>query len=74
MHLLLSHQRYAECVAQTEENIPNWDQVEARELYDYSVDQWESRNVANDPEYGAVVKQLSQKLRAGWADALPKAE
>ena len=66
--------RYAECLNEQESGLPNWEQVNSRELYDYSVDPWEGRNLVDDPEYSEVVQQLSEKLHAGWAAALPKVD
>ena len=70
--MLCYNYRYAECIHSDGSVLPNWDKVSARELYDYSVDPWEARNLAEDPEYSNVVQQLSEKLHAGWAAALPQ--
>ena len=41
------------------------------ELYDYHADPSESVNIANLPENTELVEQLSEKLHAGWLNALP---
>jgi hypothetical protein len=38
--------------------------VNGRDLYDYAVDPLETRNVADDPAYAAIVYELSRSLRA----------
>ena len=38
------------------------------ELYDLSADPWELRNLAGDPAYGAVVRELADTLQ-GWMEA-----
>lgn len=43
--------------------------VEAVELYDHRTDPMENTNVAALPENGALVKELTEKLRAGWRAA-----
>ncbi len=42
-----------------------------KELYDYRTDPHSEINVADDPEYAEIVEQLSERLRAGWQEALP---
>ncbi len=42
-----------------------------RELYDYEKDPGETANLAWKPEHAATVKELSERLRAGWKAALP---
>ena len=43
----------------------------ATELYDYEQDPHETRNVADDPDYGEVRSELEALLRAGPADQVP---
>ena len=64
--------RYSEWLNETVEDLPDWNHVLARELYDYSVDPWEARNVAEDPKYTTVVHKLRKQLRGGWTVALPR--
>lgn len=42
-----------------------------KELYDYRTDPHSEINVVDDPEYAEMVEQLSDKLGAGWQEALP---
>ena len=42
-----------------------------RELYDYYLDPNETVNIANLPENSELVAELSEKLHAGWQNALP---
>jgi arylsulfatase A-like enzyme len=46
-------------------------QVIARELYDHESDPRETINVAGDADRGDVVKELSERLKKGWRDAVP---
>ena len=46
--------------------------TEAVELYDHETDPAENVNIAGKPENAAVVKELGEKLKAGWKGALPK--
>ncbi|MDZ4798645.1 MAG: sulfatase [Bryobacteraceae bacterium] len=41
------------------------------ELYDYQTDPDESQNLAVLPQHAPLIKELSQKLKAGWKAALP---
>lgn len=43
-----------------------------KELYDYRTDPYSEVNVADDPEYAEQVELLSERLRAGWQEALPE--
>ena len=43
-----------------------------RELYDYLADPNETVNIADLPENAELVKDLSNRLRAGWREALPE--
>ncbi len=45
--------------------------TEAVELYDHTTDPGENVNVAGKPENAATVKELGDKLKAGWKGALP---
>ena len=47
---------------------PDWDdnQLAGVELYDYERDPGGERNVASDPEYGTVAKEMRERLRRGW--------
>ena len=38
----------------------------SRMLYDHAVDPMENVNIADHPDHAAVVRELSQRLRAGW--------
>lgn len=50
-----------------------WDEGENRiELYDLNTDSQEFFNLANNPAYHDTVQMLSEKLHAGWQEALPK--
>ena len=42
-----------------------------KELYNLNVDPNEELDLAKDNEYGEIVAQLSDRLRAGWREALP---
>jgi iduronate 2-sulfatase len=44
----------------------------ARELYDRDKDPQENVNVAKDPAYAEVVKEMAARLKAGWRAARPK--
>ena len=46
----------------------HWESGEfaARELYDHATDPRENRNVADHPEYGAIIDDLAARLEAGW--------
>jgi iduronate 2-sulfatase len=46
-------------------------QLEGVELYDHQSDPGEDHNLAGKPEQQPLVKELSQKLRAGWKKAVP---
>ena len=43
-----------------------------KELYDYRTDPYSEVNVVDDPEYAEQVELLSERLRAGWQEALPE--
>ncbi len=45
--------------------------VMARELYDHEKDPHEDVNVADELEYGANIKRLSEMVKQGWRAALP---
>ncbi|XP_072040100.1 iduronate 2-sulfatase-like [Amphiura filiformis] len=49
----------------------NWQDVHARELYVLDDDPHEDFNVADDPRYESVIKDLSKKLQGGWRYSLP---
>lgn len=53
---------------------PFWDRQAGRELYDRTRDPEENFNVAEDPAYSEVVKELSVILRAGWRDGAEMTE
>jgi arylsulfatase A-like enzyme len=46
-------------------------QVVARELYDHRVDSQENANVADVPQYAAIIQHLSRQMAAGWQAARP---
>ncbi|XP_071504150.1 iduronate 2-sulfatase-like [Diadema antillarum] len=50
----------------------NWSDVRARELYVMATDQEENNNVAEDPSYVDVVRDLHVRLMNGWRDCLPE--
>ncbi len=43
-----------------------------KELYDYRADPYSEVNVVDDPAYAEQVELLSERLRAGWQEALPE--
>ena len=50
---------------------PDWTQLFGVELYNHVIDPEENHNMAKDPTYAMIRKQLSGALRAGWRKALP---
>jgi choline-sulfatase len=50
-----------------------WDdrQLVARELYDHASDPQESTNIADLAQHADLIKDLSERLRAGWRAARP---
>ena len=50
---------------------PIWQNNFGVELYDHYTDPYENTNHANDLDYVAVRKNLSQKLHLGWRRSLP---
>lgn len=42
-----------------------------KELYDFAKDPLEQNNVASDPAYADIAKDLSTRLKQGWQAALP---
>ena len=54
------------------DNAADWDDLAGVELYSHSGDDgscfdcYEDVNVARDPKYAGIVRQLSRQLRAGW--------
>ena len=58
--------RYSECIYMLEAGKPDWNgDIIARELYDHGKDPWETRNLADNPNYANVVQKLALKLRQG---------
>ena len=51
---------------------PDWKMNAGTELYDHAVDPEENHNVADSAHYHETRAQLSEMLRAGWRDAMPK--
>ncbi|MCF7817387.1 MAG: sulfatase [Kiritimatiellales bacterium] len=47
------------------------DDIVAVELYDHGKDPGENINCANNPEYADVIRDLKEKLYAGWKLAVP---
>ena len=45
-----------------------------RELYDYHADPHETINIVDLPENAELVEHLSQRLRAGWKEAIPNGQ
>ena len=50
---------------------PDWKQLFGVELYDHTKDPEENHNMALEPSYAKIVKELSEQLHAGWRNALP---
>ena len=50
---------------------PDWAQLFGVELYDHEKDPEENHNMAKEPTYATIRKQLSDALHAGWRKALP---
>ena len=46
--------------------------IDGKELYDYFADPDETVNIANLPENAELVTHLSERLKAGWQEALPE--
>ena len=46
-------------------------ELAAVELYDLQKDPMENKNVASDPQYATMVKEMSRQLKQGWKAALP---
>ena len=59
------HYRYVEWV--------HWEtkEISGVELYDLRADPEENENLANRPEYQAVVEKMKAGLKKGWRAALP---
>jgi len=51
--------------------LADWDDVQARELYDLASDPDNEFNVVDDEEYADVVEVLATQIRLGWRNALP---
>lgn len=49
----------------------NWTDVKATELYINGLDYDQNQNVAADPQFKEIVKQLSYQLQMGWRESLP---
>ncbi|XP_062513926.1 iduronate 2-sulfatase-like [Corticium candelabrum] len=49
---------------------PDWNQLNATELYDHQTDPEENHNVASEKDMMSVVKMLSEQLHAGWRSAM----
>jgi iduronate 2-sulfatase len=58
------HWRYTEWVNDKEENA-------GVELYDHQTDPDENRNMADRPEFKAVVAEMARALHGGWREAIP---
>jgi hypothetical protein len=52
-------------------NRKNMAHVVARELYDHRQDSDENENAVNNVEHAKIVKELAEKMRAGWKAARP---
>ena len=50
---------------------PDWKHLFGVELYDHSNDPEENHNMALEPSYAKIVKELSEQLHAGWRNVLP---
>lgn len=48
----------------------NWEEVDARELYDHQKDPGEKVNLAGKPEYAGIVGQLTAQLKKEWLNSL----
>lgn len=49
---------------------PNWNNIIAEELYDYSYDKGENQNVAFLEEYAKLKEKLKILLQHGWRNVL----
>lgn len=49
---------------------PNWNNIIAEELYDYSYDKGENQNVAFLEEYAKLKEKLKILLQHGWRSVL----
>jgi len=53
--------------------LPDWERQEDHpELYSMTEDPQENVNLAGDPKYAQVVKELSRRLQAGWRAERPQ--
>jgi uncharacterized sulfatase len=51
----------------------DWADGKSFELYDHQSDPGEYMNLAADPKYASLVKEMSAILKAGWQAARPAA-
>eukprot|EP00927_Polykrikos_kofoidii_P010378 TRINITY_DN14384_c0_g2_i1.p1 TRINITY_DN14384_c0_g2~~TRINITY_DN14384_c0_g2_i1.p1 ORF type:complete len:674 (+),score=76.27 TRINITY_DN14384_c0_g2_i1:138-2024(+) len=58
--------------------LPDWNIIYGRELYSHETSpvpdasfNYENVNLADSPEYAAIVKSMSERLRLGWREAMP---
>ncbi len=63
--------RYTEWLKPGKENVPQWEKIVGRELYDHVKDPGENRNCAEEERYAQVVRKLRDLLHAGWRGAVP---
>lgn len=62
--------RYSEW--REDRSLPGTTPARERELYDLINDPLEQRNLIDDPQHADTVKQMAQRLRAGWSAARPR--
>ena len=60
------------CITTERYRYIEWKDVEGGELYDLEKDPREFTNVANNPDYASVVKELESLLEQGWKACLPE--
>ncbi|PIK56509.1 putative iduronate 2-sulfatase-like [Apostichopus japonicus] len=70
--LQTKYYRFAEWLGfDTNTSKPDWSNVYARELYDLEKDVEENNNVADEPQYQLIIKNLTKALQKGWRNCKP---